>query len=197
MFMDPSGHIAETAAGVLLYLLYQAAKAVFVAAVAATAAAVAVVAGAETGKAISNSNSSSNPIHPLERDYGTLSPDFERLKDAVFDSYVEGVKKEYKKSNTQLHHIVAQTASAAAPARDILRKVNITIDDDRNLVELKTGFHLKLHNVMRPLYYNIVNDMICVAYDSGTTQFEKDIRVSNALKMLQGTLSYWDEFAPY
>ncbi len=55
MFMDPSGHIAETAAGVLLYLLYQAAKAVFAAAVATTAAAVAVVAGAETGKAISNS----------------------------------------------------------------------------------------------------------------------------------------------
>ncbi len=49
---------------------------------------------------------------------------------------------------------------------------------------------------MKPLYYNIVNDMICVAYDSGT-QFEKEQRVNAALAMLQGTLSYWNEFAPY
>lgn len=92
---------------------------------------------------------------------------------------------------------MAQTASAAAPARDILRKVNITIDDKRNLVRLKTGFHLKLHNVMKPLYYNIVNDMICVAYDSGTTQLEKELNVINTLGVLRGTLTYWNEFAPY
>jgi hypothetical protein len=69
---------------------------------------------------------------------------------------------DYKKKFEE-HHIVAQRAGTqdepplapkAAPARTILARVGMTVDDPNNLVGLTTGFHTRLHTKR---YYAAVN----------------------------------------
>lgn len=67
------------------------------------------------------------------------------------------------KSSHEVHHIVAQTASAAQPARDKLQAIGMSVHDSANLVSLRTGMHKHLHT---PIYYNFVNMYIVNAYNA-------------------------------
>lgn len=69
-------------------------------------------------------------------------------------------------SEYQVHHIVAERAVAAEPARAIFKKddVKLDINDYKNLVPIKTGVHVHLHS---SLYYAMVNTYIINAYYAG------------------------------
>ena len=64
-------------------------------------------------------------------------------------------------TNFHNHHIVAQTAAAAQPARNVLNSVNpvIGINSHENLVPLRASFHSRLHT---NAYYSSVNALITV-----------------------------------
>lgn len=57
----------------------------------------------------------------------------------------------------QAHHIVAQYARAAEPARKALSKVGIDINAAENGVSLRTVLHSSLHTSR---YYEIINQQI-------------------------------------
>ncbi|MDF2803811.1 MAG: wapA 2 [Anaerocolumna sp.] len=88
-------------------------------------------------------------------------------------SYIASKLRDYTvapsfSSEYQVHHIVAEFAGAAEPARVILRKtdVNIDVNSIYNLVPIKSGVHAHLHTA---LYYNFVNSYIINAYYAGST----------------------------
>lgn len=84
------------------------------------------------------------------------------------------------KSEYQVHHIVAENHSSAQPTRDIFVKsdVDITVNDYRNLVPLKSFVHQHLHT---QVYFAQVNTIIMNAYYLAS---------SNRLGHVSGALSY-------
>jgi RHS repeat-associated protein len=67
----------------------------------------------------------------------------------------ENAGKPVLKGIERAHHIVAESAKAAAPARDKLEKLGIDINDAVNGVGLPTEFHESLHTEG---YFKLVND---------------------------------------
>jgi hypothetical protein len=63
-----------------------------------------------------------------------------------------------------LHHIVAQGAWQAQPARDILATVNIGINSSYNTIVVPNSLHYYIHTTQ---YYAAVNDAVGAAYDGG------------------------------
>ena len=107
----------------------------------------------------------------------------------AIDRIQEKIKKSFEKARAvpsykryeEDHHIVAQKAKTAEPARRILEKVGIDYyNDEVNHVMLKTGLHRRLHS---KLYYAWVNDRITQAYERGegnlTLQREMELQVLN------------------
>ena len=107
----------------------------------------------------------------------------------AIDRIQEKIKKSFEKARAVLsykryeedHHIVAQKAKTAEPARRILEKVGIDYyNDEVNHVMIKTGLHRRLHS---KLYYAWVNDRITQAYERGegnlTLQREMELQVLN------------------
>lgn len=85
------------------------------------------------------------------------------------------------KSSHEVHHIVAQTAAAAKPARDKLEAIGMSVHDSANLVALRTGMHKHLHT---PVYYNFVNMYIVNAYNASPGRESSAIRQAlNQLRM--------------
>lgn len=98
--------------------------------------------------------------------------------------YVASKIREYTvapsfKSEYEVHHIVAETHSAAAPARHILAQpdVNIDVNGYLNLVPIKTGVHKHLHT---NIYFAMVNTYVINAYYVGLGSS----RLSNVTKAL-------------
>ena len=122
----------------------------------------------------------------------------------AIDRIQEKIKKTFEKARTvpsykryeEDHHIVAQKAKTAEPARRILEKVGINYyNDEVNHVMLKTGLHRRLHS---KLYYAWVNDRITQAYERGegnlTLQREYVIFELGRIRM---ELQVLNEFFPY
>ena len=122
----------------------------------------------------------------------------------AIDRIQEKIKKSFEKARAvpsykryeEDHHIVAQKAKTAEPARRILEKVGIDYyNDEVNHVMLKTGLHRRLHS---KLYYAWVNDRITQAYERGegnlTLQREYVIFELGRIRM---ELQVLNEFFPY
>ena len=86
-------------------------------------------------------------------------------KPQIISDYVEERATPYiiekYKERRHIHHIVAQRARQAEPARRILRCVGIAINDSENTVGLSQAVHMFLHT---NVYYNWVNYCITSAY---------------------------------
>ena len=122
----------------------------------------------------------------------------------AIDRIQEKIKKSFERARAvpsykryeEDHHIVAQKAKTAEPARRILEKVGIDYyNDEVNHVMLKTGLHRRLHS---KLYYAWVNDRITQAYERGegnlTLQREYVICELGRIRM---ELQVLNEFFPY
>lgn len=96
----------------------------------------------------------------------------------------------------QVHHIVAQTAAAALPARSILAMddIKINVHNSLNLVAIKTGVHVHLHN---SIYYNLVNGYIVNAYYAGKARNNQYYAVVMALNELRIYLLSISAGAPF
>ena len=81
-----------------------------------------------------------------------------------------------------IHHIVAQNASAAAPARKILNELGIDINGIENTVPLRQEVHQRLHTSN---YYMYVNAAIENAYRSGTNLSHKRHKVRAELQRIK------------
>lgn len=73
----------------------------------------------------------------------------------LFNKVKDLTKKPHK------HHIVAQFAPMAAPARAVLRSVDIGVNSEANYVMLSPKFHWYLHT---NIYYGLVNWQVIDAY---------------------------------
>ncbi len=98
-------------------------------------------------------------------------------------------------SQYQVHHIIAERAAEAAPARAILDRpeVKIDVNSTYNLVPIKTGIHAHLHT---SLYYNMVNSYIINAYYVGSTsdKWTNIIRALNEIRVFLQVLSNGSPF---
>lgn len=98
------------------------------------------------------------------------------------------------KSKKELHHIVAQNAKKAQSSRDILRKVNISVNSSENLVSIKTGLHRRLHT---NLYYSSVNSIMSKAYNKKYSYNTNKNRVKAALRTIKTWLKLKSAASPF
>jgi len=93
----------------------------------------------------------------------------------------------------EVHHIVAQFALRAAPARKILKnkRVNIGINSSTNKAAIKYNLHKRLHT---NAYYDAVNAAIKKAYNSGSSGAKQ--RVTDMLNAIKDMLFKISETTP-
>lgn len=86
-----------------------------------------------------------------------INSSFDEFKD-LYNSLIKSIPSLWdiitKSSKPEIHHIIAQTAAKAAPARNNLIRRGGNVNDFYNLVPLKHRFHRKLHS---NLYYGAIN----------------------------------------
>ena len=114
----------------------------------------------------------------------------DELMDAISKSFARAKTANYN-SEREDHHIVAENATKAAPARAILEEVLPGgVENPINHIYIKTGLHRRIH---RNIYYeDIVNTTIVVAYQTaGGNQAQATANVSTALIMLAGVMQRW------
>jgi RHS repeat-associated protein len=105
------------------------------------------------------------------------------------------VKNEPKyKNKYEVHHIVAQTARKAQPARDVLKRVGIGVNHKRNLVSIKTGLHRRLHTNK---YYETINDIMNSAYSKKYSYSTNQLRVFTALDLIKAWLLSKSFLSPF
>lgn len=98
------------------------------------------------------------------------------------------------KNNYHLHHMVAKNASAAEPARRILREVGIDVNNGINLVPIKQTIHQRLHTAM---YYKYINQRIIIAYKRGEGDKDKQLfYVRKELNSIRTFLSGLNKLLP-
>ena len=90
----------------------------------------------------------------------------------------------YKRQEEE-HHIVAQRARAAEPARKILKASNIGVNNEVNKVWLPTAMHRRLHNTY---YYMWINESVASVYVPDTFPILNKERVTAKLMQLSGEL---------
>lgn len=98
---------------------------------------------------------------------------------------------------TEVHHIVAQAAINAKPARDIINKVLSPqgVQHPNNLIAIKTGVHRRLHT---NVYYNLVNNIIQKAYNKASGNLLKQKQyVNQALFVLRSYVKTISDLAPF
>ncbi|MFQ8601208.1 MAG: hypothetical protein ACLSAP_11930, partial [Oscillospiraceae bacterium] len=100
----------------------------------------------------------------------------------------------YKKPTNE-HHIVAWASKYAARAREILLSVGIDPKKDKiNIVTVKTGLHIFLHN---QVYYGAVNAVIISAYYAGGELYENRRKSAiSALLYLKGVITTASNLSP-
>lgn len=123
---------------------------------------------------------------PIQELWNAIAKSFEKARAKA--------KPKYKR-DFEDHHIVAHSSPKAKAARDVLKKLNIDVKEDKdNLVRLQTGFHRRLH---RNLYFSIVNTLICASYNKGSTTAQKKSNVRRTLKDLKSLLQAMNGLAPW
>ena len=120
------------------------------------------------------------------------------LADAIGESFAQALAKPKPSYNSthELHHIVAQNAQRAKPARDILQDLGIDVENDSdNLILIQTGLYKRLHRV---LYYEFVNKVIIAANNAGgTSRVKREKNVRRALKFIRAMISGLNANAPF
>ena len=122
------------------------------------------------------------------------------ISNAIKDGYsfIRGLTESIKKSINQLvdslaeknhydskerHHIVARADPRAILSREILKASGIRINDERNLVDVKKGYHRVLHT---NAYYLVLNSSMLIAYG---VEREKGVeKLLSIYKMILGEL---------
>jgi hypothetical protein len=99
----------------------------------------------------------------------SLTKPIEKSKniDEELEKIKERAKAKAKTSELEgepVHHIVAQNASKAQDARDVLARVGLKTSDPINLVKLKLKIHAFLHT---DFYYETINYFMEFSYNSG------------------------------
>ena len=138
------------------------------------------------------------PVDPTDiRDtLSGLGDKVDELTEAIAKSFARA-KKPDDNLQTEDHHIVAQKASKAAPARRILEEVIPDgVENPMNHIIIKKGLHKRLH---RNIYYeDIVNTVIISAYHAaGGDKAQATENVSVALGILAEIITSLDAIAPY
>ncbi len=87
---------------------------------------------------------------------------------------------------TEIHHIVAKNSNNPFNliSRGILGTNNIKLDSDKNLVEIRTGFHKHMHT---DIYYGWVALTLISAQRMNNGLSERE-NVINALEMIKGII---------
>ena len=119
------------------------------------------------------------------------------LADAIGESFAKakGKAKPDYKSAREWHHIVARKEALAEPAREVLKKLKIDVEEDGdNLTYIKTGLHKRLHTTV---YYKFVNKIVERAEECGKTKLEKVRNVRLALRFIEAMIIGLDKMAPY
>ena len=96
-----------------------------------------------------------------------------------------GLKYKRIYDSNERHHIVAKRALRAYPARKILEMSNIDIGDERNLVDVKKGYHRVMHT---NAYYLLLNTSMIIAYSVNGSKGVED--VLEFYKRILGGLTY-------
>ncbi len=96
-----------------------------------------------------------------------------------------GLKYKRIYDSNERHHIVAKGALRAYPARKILEMSNIDINDYRNLVDVKKGYHRVMHT---NTYYLLLNTSMIIAYSVNGSKGVDD--VLKIYKRILGGLTY-------
>lgn len=94
----------------------------------------------------------------------------------------------------EVHHIVAQNSPYASEAREIIKKVNITVNSKINLISLKTGLHKRVHTTF---YYRTINKLMNMAYNKAYNPVKNKLRVVGVYGMVRLSLSALNREAPY
>ena len=138
-------------------------------------------------------------VNSIQRKYKSVSRStknsWKKLCKGVMGSFARVKKKPNYKSDTEDHHIVAEHHRSAQAARNYyVNKTDHKINDPRNLVELKTGLHKRLH---RKVYFALVNDRLKNAYKNGKNKKEKTKKVDSAVGRLKAALKALNAKAPF
>ena len=170
--VDPTGNFAITATVALI---------TFGIALVATAFAV----------GISSSPGFQGAVEDLCESVGDIA---EQIKEKLTNSFAKIKKPPNYRRNDEVHHIVAQRATGAAPAQKILADLEIGIDEPVNKVSINTCLHRRLHT---KLYYELVNVVIVGAYNSASGDREQQIEnVTSALKAIRSFIFVLDRTTP-
>lgn len=121
------------------------------------------------------------PVDPEFWDW--LDDQWEEIKRRMALSLSKSTKKSYR-TEYERHHIAAKKAPNAIRAATILKEVLIRgVEDEANLVWVKTDVHRRLHT---DLYYLVANKIIIIAFESanGNKQLQ-EANVRQALGFLE------------
>ncbi|MGG6447376.1 DNRLRE domain-containing protein [Pseudobacillus badius] len=119
---------------------------------------------------------------------------FKEIGRVLNEKYAKIKKRPKYKSKYEVHHVVAQTAKRAAPARKIISKVGIGVQDKINLISIKTGMHRRLHT---NLYYDTVNALFDMAYVSKFSKSTNKSLVVGTFKLIRTWLAAKSNTMPF
>ena len=133
-----------------------------------------------------------NLVDEVVNAYQNIDNLFERIRERVAASVSRSANR-----NEQLHdhHIVAQSSPNAEVAREVLKKVGISVDSGLNRVPIRATTHQRLHTAE---YYLTVNTVIVQAYlAGGTSPGAKKANVTLTLLGLRAAILALDSAMPY
>ena len=170
--VDPTGNFAITATVALI---------TFGIALVATALAV----------GISSSPGFQEAVGGLCESVGSVA---EQIKEKLTNSFAKIKKPPNYRSNKEVHHIVAQRASGAQRAKQILIDTGIGINSKENTVSINTCLHRRLHT---SLYYKLVDAIIVSAYNSaGGDPVQQTENVKAALGTIKAFIVGLEKITP-
>lgn len=170
--VDPTGNFAITATVALI---------TFGIALVATAFAV----------GISSSPGFQEAVEGLCESVGSVA---EQIKEKLTNSFSKIKKPPNYRKDTEVHHIVAQRASGAQRAKQILIDTGIGINSKENTVSINTCLHRRLHT---NLYYKLVDAIIVSAYNSaGGDPVQQTENVKAALGTIKAFIVGLEKITP-
>ncbi len=114
------------------------------------------------------------------------------LVDALTAAKEKGLLNRHKAIKlTNLHHIVLRNSPSAQPARTILEKVGIDINNGpENLVNVSTQMHWHMHT---KTYIESVNAILNVAYGLSNNTEKQRVNVMLALQLIREAINIVDQ----
>lgn len=121
---------------------------------------------------------------------GAVSSALKQLQKALTEAASKANTRNYKHP-TNNHHIVAQNAPRAVPAKtQYLNVWKNGINHSRNLVTIKTSLHVHLHTTP---YYDSVNAIIAIAYGNAAYRTS---RMTTAMTLMKNVIIYVNRLCP-